>query len=174
LEDQADLALGLRVLGQQHEALPWHARLGNRLVLTLLGALLRRRLRDLPSFKAVQASVLERLDLQQQTYGWTIELIAKTIASGLRVTEVEVGHRARFGGRSKVSGTLRGTIGAAWKLGTGAIRYGLWRPPPTSAAKTSGAEFSMPPRRTSDNENRVRETPSPQPSPRGREGFSEQ
>jgi glycosyltransferase involved in cell wall biosynthesis len=172
--NKADLVLGLRALGRQREALPLHARLGNRLVVTALGALLRRRLRDLPSFKAIRASTLELLELKEQTYGWTIELIAKAIASNCRVVEVEVGHRARLGGRSKVSGTVRGTIGAAWKLGAGAVRYGRWRPTPTLAPNTSVAELSMLPSSTTHNRNRVQRTPSPPFSRGGSGGFSKQ
>jgi glycosyltransferase involved in cell wall biosynthesis len=122
---QADLMLGCR---GQAEALPWHARLGNRLILLSLHVLLKRRFADLPSFKAITAEALERLDMHEMTYGWTVEMLVKAARAGLRVSEVEVAYRARLAGRSKVSGSLRGTLGAAWKLCTCAVGYASWSP----------------------------------------------
>ena len=62
------------------------------------------------------------------TYGWTTEMIVKSARAGLRIEQVSVGYRARGGGRSKVSGTVRGTIGAGYKLVTTALRYARWHP----------------------------------------------
>jgi hypothetical protein len=64
------------------------------------------------------------------TYGWTTEMIVKSVRTNLRIEEVRVGYRARGGGRSKVSGTVRGTIGAGYKLVTTAVRYARWQPDP--------------------------------------------
>jgi glycosyltransferase involved in cell wall biosynthesis len=125
---EADLVLGWRDLSAHPDALPRHARLGNRLVLTALRPLLGRRLRDLPSFKAIRLDALDRLDPREQTYGWTVELIVKAARGGLRIAEVPVGYRPRLAGDSKVSGTARGTLGAAWKLCSGALRYARWSP----------------------------------------------
>jgi glycosyltransferase involved in cell wall biosynthesis len=125
LAGRADLVLGCR---GRAEALPWHARLGNRLVLWSLRALLRRTFADLPSYKAVTADALLRLDMHEMTYGWTVEMLVKAARAGLRVSEVEVAYRARLAGRSKVSGSLRGTLGAAWKLCSCAVGYATWSP----------------------------------------------
>jgi glycosyltransferase involved in cell wall biosynthesis len=125
LDGQADLVLGCR---GRAEALPWHARLGNRLVLVSLRLLLRRRFADLPSYKALTADALGRLDMREMTYGWTVEMLVKAARAGLRVAEVDVAYRARLAGRSKVSGSLRGTLGAAWKLCTCAVGYATWSP----------------------------------------------
>jgi glycosyltransferase involved in cell wall biosynthesis len=130
LDGSADLALGWRDMASHPRALPWHARLGNWLVLAALWPLLGRRLRDLPSFKAIRADRLASLELRERTYGWTTELVVKSIRAGLRIAEVRVEYRPRLGGASKVSGTFRGTLGAAWKLWTCALRYAFWRPAP--------------------------------------------
>src|SRR5262249_10157633 len=129
LSGAADLVLGWRRPGAAPSALPFHARLGNRLVTGALGLLLGRRLRDLPSFKAIRLEALEGLRMQEMTYGWTTELVVKAVRGGLRVREVAVPYRPRLAGASKVSGTLRGSLGAAWKLSSCAVRYARWSPP---------------------------------------------
>jgi glycosyltransferase involved in cell wall biosynthesis len=127
LRGEADLVLGCRDLRNAPDALPLHARLGNRAVTWMIGALTGRRLADLPSFKAIRSESLHRLDMREMTYGWTTEMIVKALRSGLRIDEVSVGYRARGGGKSKVSGTVRGTIDAGYKLVTTAIRYARWK-----------------------------------------------
>jgi glycosyltransferase involved in cell wall biosynthesis len=131
LAGRADLALGWRRPGPGAGAhpLPLHARLGNRLVLAALGLLLGdHRLHDLPSCKAIRRRDLEALRMQEMTYGWTTELVVKALRAGLRIAEVPVAYRPRLAGHSKVSGTLRGSAGAAWKLATCAARYATWSP----------------------------------------------
>ena len=143
LEGRADLALGWRrpdPAAGPHP-LPFHARLGNRLVLTLLAFRLGHRLHDLPSCKAIRRGALESLQMGEMTYGWTTELVVKAIRAGLRLAEVPVDYRPRLAGQSKVSGTLRGSAGAAWKLVTCAARYASWTPaaPAPGAAGPSGS-----------------------------------
>jgi glycosyltransferase involved in cell wall biosynthesis len=128
LRCEADLVLGCRDFRRAPEALPIHARLGNRAVARLIGLLTGRRLADLPSFKAIRSDRLVRLEMREMTYGWTTEMIVKAARAGFRIEQVRVGYRPRGGGRSKVSGTVRGTIGAGYKLVTTAVRYARWRP----------------------------------------------
>jgi glycosyltransferase involved in cell wall biosynthesis len=134
LDGRADLVLGCRDLSSNPSALPPHARLGNSLVLSALGLLLGHRPRDLPSFKAIRLQALEQLDLREQTYGWTVELLVKAMRASLRIHEVSVPYRPRLAGRSKVSGTLRGSLGAAWKLCACCLRYARWTPAPARGA----------------------------------------
>ncbi len=131
---QADLVLGCRDLTNHPKALPLHARIGNWLVLTALRLLLGRRLGDLPSFKAIGLTRLEQLEMREMTYGWTVELVVKAVRARLRIVEIPVSYRPRLAGKSKVSGTVRGTIGAAWHLCACAVRYARWSPPTRSAA----------------------------------------
>jgi glycosyltransferase involved in cell wall biosynthesis len=116
----ADLVLGCRDFAPG--ALPLHARLGNQLVLLIIRLLVGRRFSDLPSYKAIRADSLAALDMRERTYGWTTEMVVKAARRGLRMAEVRVGYRERGGGRSKVSGTIRGTLGAGYKLITTAVR----------------------------------------------------
>jgi glycosyltransferase involved in cell wall biosynthesis len=128
LAGTADLVLGYRKLDTYPHVLPLHARFGNRLVLGILHILLGRRLRDLPSFKAIRWDCLERLEMSEMTYGWTTELIVKAVRARLRILEVPVRYRPRLAGKSKISGTVRGTLGAGWKLCSCAVRYARWTP----------------------------------------------
>ena len=114
LDGRADISLGSR-LGKQctHGALPWHAAFGNRLAALLIRILYGLRISDLGPFRAGRADVLRRLDLQENTYGWAVEIILKGAIGGFRIIEVPVSYYPRIG-KSKISGTLKGTIGAAW------------------------------------------------------------
>ena len=138
LTGQADVVLGPRDLAQHPEAQRIHARFGNWLVLTMLSLLLRRRLCDLPSFKAIHMDCLRQLAMSEMTYGWTTELVVKAVRTGLRIVEVPVVYRPRLAGQSKVSGTVRGTVGAAWKLCTCALRYARWRPAAVPVVNATG------------------------------------
>jgi glycosyltransferase involved in cell wall biosynthesis len=124
---RADLVLGCRDLGQYPWALPAHARLGNWLVLRLVHLLHGQRFADLPSFKALRADALRRLDMREMTYGWTVEMLVKAARAGLRIEELPVSYRPRLGGRSKVGGSLGGSLGAAAKLLGCTLTYTRWR-----------------------------------------------
>ena len=80
---------------------------------------------DMPPFKAIAAPALRKLELCDQTYGFTIEMLIKAHHRGLRLREVEVRHRARHGGQSKVSGTLTGSIRASGKILSAIARHAL-------------------------------------------------
>ncbi len=129
ISGSADLSLGVRDMRSSPDALPIHARLGNRLVLGALQTMTGQRLPDLPSFKALRIDTLHQLHMSEMTYGWTTEMLVKTIRLKLRISDVSISYRARLGGRSKVSGTFRGSAGAAWKLTSCAFKYAQWRPP---------------------------------------------
>jgi len=123
LEGRADITLGSR-LGQHSilGAMPWHAAFGNRLAAALIGLLYGLRISDLGPFRAGRADVLRRLELQENTYGWAVEIILKGTLQGFRIVEVPVSYYPRIG-KSKISGTLRGTVGAAWFILSLIVRY---------------------------------------------------
>src|SRR5712692_509533 len=131
IEARADLVLGCRNLRRFPDALPLHARFGNRLVLLLLRALLDVRFGDLPSFKAIRADALRAMDMREMTYGWTVEMLVKAARVRLRIEEVEVEYRPRLGGRSKVGGSVSGSLRAASTLLGCALAYATWRPSST-------------------------------------------
>jgi glycosyltransferase involved in cell wall biosynthesis len=122
---EADLVLGCRDLRRHPSALPAYARLGNRLVCTALNLTLHTAFRDLPSFKAISAESLRALDMHEMTYGWTVEMLAKSVRRGLRIEQLDVEYRPRRGGTSKVSGNPRASVAAAYKLVACALSYSL-------------------------------------------------
>jgi hypothetical protein len=109
-----------------HGALPWHAAFGNRLAAGLIRFLYGVRISDLGPFRAGRADVLRKLELQENTYGWAVEIILKGALAGFRIVEVPVSYFPRIG-KSKISGTLRGTVGAAWFILFLIVRYSFRR-----------------------------------------------
>jgi glycosyltransferase involved in cell wall biosynthesis len=120
--DEADLVLGIRRF--ETGGHPRHAVLGTLAVALVLRYRFGLALRDLGPFRAVRRSALERLALQDRGYGWPVEMIVKAARAGLRIGQVEVSHRPRQGGRSKVAGTLVGSVRAGWRFLAVALREG--------------------------------------------------
>jgi len=117
IDEGADLALGERKgTGVEKGSIAPAARFGNRLSGLLIGAIWGHRIHDLSPLKAVRADALRKLDLQQKTYGWTVEMLAKAARDGLQIAEVEVGYRHRAGGQSKVSGNLGASVKAGYRI----------------------------------------------------------
>jgi hypothetical protein len=127
LEGRADLVIGSRTLGRREAgAHPWHAVLGTRACVGLMNLLAGSKATDLGPFRAITAPALRRLDMRDRNYGWTVEMQVKAARQGLRVVEVPVDYRPRIG-RSKVSGTVRGTVGAGTKIVATILRHaGAW------------------------------------------------
>jgi glycosyltransferase involved in cell wall biosynthesis len=121
--DRADMVVGSRLVGRLHpEALPWHSRAGNRFAAWLMRRLYGVRLTDLGPFRAVRADLLRTLRLREQTYGWAVEMIARASRAGWRIVEVPVSYHPRIG-QSKITGTVRGSMGAAWFIVTRIFWY---------------------------------------------------
>jgi glycosyltransferase involved in cell wall biosynthesis len=114
---EAELVLGSRLAGvREPGAMPLHGVFGNWLVATVIGRLADIRLTDLGPFRAIKRQTLERLRLEEPTYGWPSEMIVKAAQLGIPIREVPVRYRRRRGGQSKVSGTWRGTLGATYRI----------------------------------------------------------
>jgi len=127
-EGRADIVLGSRLAGGlEPGAMPWHAVFGNRLAATLIRWLYGVPLTDLGPFRAARLEVLRTLALQEMTYGWAVELPTRGTMRGYRVVEVPVSYHPRIG-VSKISGTWRGSIGAAWHILTGIVKNRLREP----------------------------------------------
>ena len=123
IEGLADITLGSRLQGRRSAgALPWHQVLGNRLAASLIRLLYGLEITDLGPFRAGRAEVLRALALEETTYGWAVEMILKGALQGCRIVEVPVSYHPRIG-KSKISGTLKGTIGAAWFILSLIVRY---------------------------------------------------
>lgn len=113
---EAELVVGSRTLGRaERGSLTPQQRAGNAIACVALRLLYRARYTDLGPFRAIRWSALEALDMRDRDYGWTVEMQVKAARRGLRHAEVPVSYRRRIGA-SKVSGTLRGTIGASRKI----------------------------------------------------------
>jgi glycosyltransferase involved in cell wall biosynthesis len=113
-EGRADIAIGSRLAGPRTPgALPWHALFGNWLAASLIRNLYGLKISDLGPFRAARADVLRAVALEETTYGWAVELILKGAIQGFCIVEVPVSYHPRIG-QSKISGTLRGTLGATW------------------------------------------------------------
>lgn len=126
LDGRADLVIGSRIAGRAEEgALASHQRFGNRLVTRLLRPLYGVTLSDIGSFRAVPAGVLRDLGMEHKTYGWPVEMIVKAASKGYRIVETPVSCRKRTG-RSKVAGTVRGSLLAGYHLLATTLRY-AWR-----------------------------------------------
>jgi glycosyltransferase involved in cell wall biosynthesis len=129
IKNQADLVIGSRVLGKREPgALAPHARWGNWLATWLIRLLYGVRYTDLGPFRAIRYSTLQCLNMKDQDYGWTAEMQAKAAHSGVRLTEVPVSYHRRVG-KSKITGTVKGTVMAGWKIITTILRVRLLRPP---------------------------------------------
>jgi glycosyltransferase involved in cell wall biosynthesis len=128
VEGRADITLGSRLHGQNSGgALPWHQAFGNRLAASLIRVLYGLKISDLGPFRAARADVLRALALEETTYGWAVEMILKGALAGYRVMEVPVSYYPRIG-QSKISGTLKGTVGAGWFILSLIVRYRFRRP----------------------------------------------
>ncbi len=111
-EAGCDLVIGSRVLGSAEPgALLPQARAGNRLAVFLLRVLYGARYTDLGPFRAVRFGRLLELGMKDRAYGWTVEMQARAALAGWKTTEVPVSYRRRIG-RSKITGTMRGTVKA--------------------------------------------------------------
>ncbi|MFZ1509771.1 MAG: glycosyltransferase family 2 protein [Anaerolineae bacterium] len=122
---QADLVLGSRFLAGNlsRSVMPPQQRFGNWLASRLMQRLYRIPVTDLSPFRAVRRDVLLALDMREMTYGWPTEMMVKAARRDYRLTEIAVRYRARYAGRSKVSGTVRGALLAAYYILGTTLRY---------------------------------------------------
>lgn len=116
VQGRAELVIGSRRLGHcERGALTFVQRWGNALACRLIRFAWGVRFTDLGPFRAVRRDALERLSMDDRTYGWTVQMQARATGLGVRCVEVPVNYRRRIG-RSKISGTVRGVIAAGTKI----------------------------------------------------------
>ncbi len=115
-EGKADLVIGSRSLGKKEKgALTPQQIFGNWLATTLMRLFYKVEFTDLGPFRAIKFDKLLSIDMQDKTYGWTVEMQLKAAKSGLKSMEVPANYRQRIG-KSKVSGTVKGTVLAGYKI----------------------------------------------------------
>ena len=122
--DRADLVIGSRARLAEPGALTLAQRFGNRLACALIRLLTRRRYRDLGPLRVLRWTTLQRLDMADLTWGWTVEMQTKAALGGIPTLEIDVPYRPRAGGRSKISGELR--VAAAAGVEIIATIIALW------------------------------------------------
>jgi glycosyltransferase involved in cell wall biosynthesis len=116
MNGEADLVIGSRTLGQREPgALPTHSRFGNWLAVWLISRKTGVQFTDLGPLRAIRADALKRLQMQDRNFGWTVEMQLKAAQQRLRTMEVPVRYRRRVG-RSKISGTLVGSVRAGFTI----------------------------------------------------------
>jgi len=126
LRHEADLVIASRELesGAPSSLAPVQ-RWGNRLATTLVRWLFGARYTDLGPFRAIRRDALDRLHMRDRNYGWTIEMQIRAHRRGLRVVELPARHRPRRAGRSKISGSVWGSVAAGSKILWTILRYRL-------------------------------------------------
>lgn len=116
LEEGYDMVIGSRMLGKREPgAMLPQALFGNMLACFLIRLFWGEKFTDLGPFRAIRADALEKLNMNDTTFGWTVEMQVKAAKLGLRCAEVPVRYRKRIG-KSKVTGTISGTLKASAKI----------------------------------------------------------
>jgi GT2 family glycosyltransferase len=116
LKKDYDMVIGSRAMGTRESgSMTFPQVFGNWLATSLMKVIYKTDYSDLGPFRAIKWEKLKALGMVDQNYGWTIEMQIKAAKAGLKTTEVPVNYRKRIG-VSKVSGTIKGVIGAGWKI----------------------------------------------------------
>lgn len=115
LDDECDFVLGARVARlRDRDAMSVPQRLANWMFPLLIRAVWGHRYTDLGPFRAIRRACLEAIDMRDRRFGWTIEMQVRAVELGLRIAEMPVPYRRRSRGPSKISGTIRGVVLAAY------------------------------------------------------------
>jgi glycosyltransferase involved in cell wall biosynthesis len=123
-EGRADFVIGSRVSKRSEQgAIPPQARLGNWLVSRMIRLLYGVRIDDVGSFRVIRCSALEALQMHEMTFGWPVEMVVKAARAHYRIVELPIHYRRRSHGRSKVAGTLLGSVKAAYYMVSTTLRY---------------------------------------------------
>jgi glycosyltransferase involved in cell wall biosynthesis len=127
LRGEADLVIGSRALGRREPgALMPQQRAGNLIACQMIRLLYGHRYTDLGPFRAIRWASLEALEMSDPDFGWTAEMQVKALRHRLRVVEVPVDYRRRVG-VSKITGTVKGTVMAGYKILSTVLRYSIGR-----------------------------------------------
>lgn len=123
IEQDYDMVIGSRALGNREQgSMTPQQVFGNKLATHLMKFLYGVKYTDLGPFRAIKYDKLLELEMRDTTYGWTVEMQLKAARKKMKTTEVPVNYRKRIG-FSKVSGTLKGTIMAGYKIIATLLKY---------------------------------------------------
>ena len=117
LDGKYDFVIGSRTRGTREKgSMGAHQVLAGRTIGAAVGLIYGAYFTDMCAFRAIRASALRRLGMREMTYGWNLEMQMRAARAGLRILELPVPHDRRRAGRSKVAGTIRGSIRASLRI----------------------------------------------------------
>jgi len=123
IHEGMDMVIGSRAIGQREKGAMMPQQIfGNWLATSMMRILYGVKFTDLGPFRAITTKALNAIEMKDQTYGWTVEMQVKAAKKGLKFTEVPMNYKKRIG-VSKVSGTVKGTILAGYKIITTILKY---------------------------------------------------
>jgi glycosyltransferase involved in cell wall biosynthesis len=123
IEQDFDMVIGSRALGKRAKGSMTPQQIfGNWLATNLIRIFYKVKYTDLGPFRAIKYNALVNLAMEDKTYGWTVEMQLKAAKQKLKVCEVPVSYRERIGD-SKISGTVKGTIMAGYKILSWIFKY---------------------------------------------------
>jgi glycosyltransferase involved in cell wall biosynthesis len=123
-EGEADFVIGSRVdKRSERGAIPPQARLGNWLVSCMIRILYGVHIHDIGSFRVIRRSALDTLQMREMTFGWPVEMLVKAAREKYNIVELPIHYRRRSHGRSKVAGTVVGSVKAAYYMLSTTLRY---------------------------------------------------
>jgi glycosyltransferase involved in cell wall biosynthesis len=126
--DEADLVLGSRVLGSISQgAMPPHQQFGNQLSSWLISRLYGVTVTDLGPYRAIRTDLMQQLGMREMTFGWPTEMMVKSARKRARIVEVPASWKRRRAGQSKVGGSLRGSLLAAYYILGVTVRYAFFQ-----------------------------------------------
>jgi hypothetical protein len=117
VEGKADFVIGSRTRGNRESgSMNFHQVVAGYMIGFILRILYDVRSTDMGPFRAIRRDTLEKLALREETYGWPLEMQMRAARARVRMLEVPVDYRRRAGGRSKIAGTVRGSVLAATRI----------------------------------------------------------
>ncbi len=117
IEGKADFVIGSRTRGNRESgSMNFHQVVAGYGIGLILRILYGVRSTDMGPFRAIRRDTLDRLSLREETYGWPLEMQMRAARARVRTLEVPVDYRRRAGGRSKIAGTVRGSVLAATRI----------------------------------------------------------
>jgi len=116
-EGARDFVIASRARGRREPgSMAWHQLASGRAIGAIVGLLYGFRYTDMCAFRAIRRDALLSLGMREMTYGWNLEMQMKAAREGLRILEIPAPYARRAGGRSKVAGSLSGTLRAGSRI----------------------------------------------------------
>lgn len=113
---EADLITGDRTRYAEENSLEFVQRFGNFIVCKILYIFFKKKFNDLGPLRVIIYDKLKKLEMQDKTWGWNLEMNIKAVRGGLKIIEVPVGYRKRYSGKSKISGNWRMVLPVGFKI----------------------------------------------------------